>query len=101
MNEAFENKPAVMLYFYNDSCQPCVALRPKVAGLLAVEFPLIEPVFINAAEEPALTASYGVFASPTLVFLFDGKEYRRYSKYISLATLEEEVRRPYGLLFNE
>lgn len=101
MHPLLENKPAVLLYFYNDTCQPCVALRPKVAELLDTEFPLIEGVFVNAATEPELTASFGVFASPTLIILFEGKEFRRYSKYISLTALSEELSRPYALMFEE
>jgi len=101
MHPLIENKPAVLLYFYNDNCQPCVALRPKVAELLTSQFPLIEGVFINASTEPELTASYGVFASPTLIILFEGKEFRRYSKYISLSSLSEELSRPYSLMFEE
>ena len=101
MHLSLENKPAVLLYFYNDNCQPCVALRPKVADLLNAQFPLIEGIFINATDEPELTASYGVFASPTLIILFEGKEFRRYSKYISLASLSEELSRPYGLMFED
>ncbi len=26
--------PALLLYFYNDSCAPCVVLRPKIEELL-------------------------------------------------------------------
>lgn len=101
MDKSFADKPAVMLYFYNDTCQPCVALRPKVKEMIEKNFPLIEPHFIEAISNPEQAASYGVFASPTLIFLFDGREFRRYSKYISLSAIASELERPYELMFSE
>lgn len=100
MNPIIESKPAVMLYFYNDGCQPCLALRPKIASLLRNEFPKIECSYIDAAQQPEFAAMYGVFSSPTIIFLFEGKEFRRYSKYVSTASVYEEISRPYNLMFN-
>lgn len=95
-----EAKPAVLLYFYNDGCQPCLALRPKIAHLISNEFPQIECIFINAVQHPEVTAKYGVFSSPTLIFIFEGKEYRRYNMYVSISSVKDEITRPYNLMFN-
>lgn len=89
------------IYFYNDTCAPCVALRPKVYELFSEKFPELPLVFINAAEHPALTAQYQIFASPTLLVFFDGKEYIRESKYISISELEQKVSRIYSMLYGE
>lgn len=99
MNPDIEAKPAVLLYFYNDGCQPCLALRPKIANLIREEFPLIECIYIDAAQHPEIAAKYGVFSSPTLIFLFEGKEYRRYSKYVATSQVQEEIARPYSMIF--
>jgi thiol-disulfide isomerase/thioredoxin len=32
LNRLLFREPAVLLYFYNDDCMPCKALRPKVAA---------------------------------------------------------------------
>jgi thioredoxin 1 len=91
--------PALLLYFYNDSCAPCVALRPKVEAMMMEDFPKMDYAWINAAQFPELVASNGVFASPTIVVFFDGKENFRVSKYISIDELAGRIGRYYGMLF--
>ena len=76
------SSPALLLYFFNDSCAPCVALRPKVEQLVSGEFPKMKHAYINAALHPLMSASNNVFASPTIIAFFDGKETFRVSKYI-------------------
>jgi thioredoxin 1 len=90
---------AVMLYFYNDNCSPCLVLRPKVKHLLESEFPKIEARFINAEQFPVTTSNYGVFASPTLLLFFEEKEYIRESKNISINELKEKISRYYEMIF--
>jgi len=92
--------PALLLYFYNDSCAPCVALRPKVEAMISAEFPKMSHSYINAAQFPELAASNGVFASPTIVAFFDGKETFRVSKYVSIDELAGRIGRYYKLLFS-
>jgi thioredoxin 1 len=93
------SSPALLLYFYNDSCAPCVALRPKVEELIDDEFPLMRHSYINAVTFPELAASNGVFASPTIIVFFDGKENFRVSKYISIDELESRIGRYYEMIF--
>ncbi|MDO9510880.1 MAG: thioredoxin family protein [Bacteroidales bacterium] len=92
-----ENK---VLYFYNDDCPPCMALRPKIEFLLKKEFPLMNLIFINAAQNPEYTASMMIFSAPTIVVFFEGKEYMRYGKNASVMQIKEDLQRPYSLLFN-
>ena len=92
--------PSVLLYFYNDSCAPCVALRPKVEEMITGQFPLMAHSYINSAKFPELSASNGVFASPTIVVFFDGKENFRVSKYISIDELSGRIQRYYDLIFS-
>ncbi len=94
-----ESNTAVMLYFYNDNCAPCVSLRPRVEKLVAEEFPEIKLKLINGELNPEITAEYGIFSNPTLLVFFEGSEFRRESKYISISQLYESIERPYGLLF--
>jgi len=92
--------PALLLYFYNDSCAPCVALRPKVEAMIIRDLPKMDHSYINAAQFPELAASNGVFASPTIVVFFDGKENFRVSKYISIDELAGRIGRYYDLIFS-
>lgn len=88
-----------VVYFYNDMCAPCVALRPKVQEMIEREFCKIELVFLNTAEFPELAASYSVFASPTIIVFFEGRETFRVSKYVSIEELGIKIRRYYTMLF--
>jgi len=93
------DKKAVLLYFYNDNCAPCKILRPKVQELVESDFQNIEFRLINAEQYPAITAQYGVFASPTLLVFFEGKEYIRESKNISISDLHNKIERIYNMVF--
>jgi len=90
---------AVLLYFYNDNCAPCKILRPKVQDLVQDYFPNIEFRLIDAEQFPATSAQYGVFASPTLLVFFEGKEYIRESKNISIGELHDKIARIYTMIF--
>lgn len=95
------NKPALLAYFYNDACAPCQALRPKVSEMAAEQFPKMELVFINAANNPEITAHFGIFSAPTLLVFFEGKETIRESKYISIPELQSKTERYYRMVFEE
>jgi thioredoxin 1 len=99
LTHSISQSPALLLYFYNDSCAPCVALRPKVEVMVTGEFPKMNHSYINAAKFPELSASNGVFASPTIVVFFDGKETFRVSKYISIDELAGRIGRYYEMIF--
>ncbi len=90
-----------MVYFYSDKCAPCVSLRPKVLELVDKKFPKMTLAYVNSEINPALPAKYGAFTSPTLIIFFDGREYRRASKYISIPQLAETITRPYEMIFDE
>jgi thioredoxin 1 len=93
-------KPAVVFYFYNDSCQPCVALRPKILELIDEKFPKMELYFINSAKNPEVNGQFNIFASPVILVFFDRKEYIRKSKYVSIPEIEKEIQRYYQLMFD-
>lgn len=94
-----ESTPAVMVYFYNDNCAPCLSLRPKVIELLDNNFGKMKLAFVNSGINPEIPARYHAFTNPTLILFFDGREYRRESKYISIPQLTETIDRPYGMMF--
>ena len=99
MDEIIHNETALILYFYNDHCAPCISLRPKVIQMVDEDFPEMKLAFINSENHPALPAKFNVFSNPTIILFFEGKEFRRESKYISIPQLTEEIARPYSLIF--
>ncbi|HEY9116013.1 MAG TPA: thioredoxin family protein [Bacteroidales bacterium] len=97
--ELLKEETAALIYFYSDSCAPCVSLRPKVIELLEKSFPKMKLVFVNSATHPLVAAHFNVFSNPTLLIFFEGKEYKRLSKYVSISQLEETIGRPYKMVF--
>jgi len=63
------------------------------------DFPEMRLAFINSENHPALPAKVNVFSNPTIILFFEGREFRRESKYISISQLTEEITRPYHLIF--
>jgi thioredoxin-like negative regulator of GroEL len=102
LNDAHElvaKAAASILYFYSDRCAPCISLRPKIQDMAEQDFPLLSLAFINSEHHPAIAAHYGVFANPAIIVFFEGHEYRRYSKFISVSQLTEDIERVYRMLF--
>lgn len=87
----------LLIYFYSNDCAPCRSLRPKVEELVRDSFPLMDMIYIDGREFPELAAEYNAFGFPVLIFIFEGKEFLRYSKYVSIAELKESIGRIYTL----
>jgi thioredoxin 1 len=95
--ETVNSAENLLVYFYNDDCAPCVSLRPKVEQLISERFPLMDLIYVNAKVFPELIGLYQVYSFPVLIFFFEGKEYLRYSKYVSMTELGESIGRIYDL----
>lgn len=89
----------VLVYFKNDFCGPCAALRPKVTELIKKSFPKMEMEIVDSFTNPSLVGQYNVFGNPTLLVFFEGREYIRKSKYISMPELKGEIERYYKMVF--
>ncbi len=92
--------PAILLYFFSNSCAPCVSLRPKVEALVNETFPRMQFKLIDSVANPGVTAHFNVFSNPVILIYFEGHEHGRMSKYISVQQLETAIRRPYQMIFD-
>ena len=99
LKKMLEEHTGIILYFYNDDCQPCISLRPKVETMIAERYPQMKLIYINSKAHPAIPASFNVFANPTLLIFFAGKEFRRFSKYVGIPELSDTIDRYYRLAF--
>lgn len=99
LQEIIQIEKGVVVYFYSDRCAPCLSLRPKVNELIDAEFAEMKLVFVNSETYPEIPAHFGVFANPCLLVFFEGKEYYRYSKYISIHQLGSDIHRIYSMVF--
>ena len=95
-----QSEPAILIYFKNDNCAPCLVLRPKVKELVDEFFPNIEMVVIDSVEQPEFAGEFQVYANPTLLVFFEGKEYLRKSKFVAIPQLKAEISRLYTMMFS-
>jgi thioredoxin-like negative regulator of GroEL len=99
LRETIQLEPGVVVYFFNDDCPPCISLRPKVESLVADRFPEMKLLWVNSKSSPEIPVSFGVFANPAILIFFEGKEFRRFSKYVSIPELEQAIARYYEMIF--
>ncbi|MEN8115537.1 MAG: thioredoxin family protein [Bacteroidota bacterium] len=92
-------EPAVLAYFSTDACNVCKVLKPKVAELIKNEFPEIKMVYVKSDVLPEVAAQNQIFAVPTILIFFDGREYIRKSRNIGIGELQQEIDRPYSMMF--
>lgn len=92
-------QPAVLVYFSTLECNVCKVLKPKVMELVQSEFPEISLVYVETNLQPEIAAQNRIFAAPTLLVYFDGKEFIRKSRNLSIDQLLQELQRPYRLMF--
>ncbi|MBW7847291.1 MAG: thioredoxin family protein [Bacteroidales bacterium] len=100
LQQKIAGNSAILLYFFNDHCAPCLSLRPKVQDLIENDFSKIDLLFVNSEKYPGLTAHYSVFSNPTLIMFFEGKEFQRWSKFVSVSQIASAIEKPYSLLFD-
>jgi len=99
LSEIISGKKAVLLYFYNNHCAPCISLRPKLESLIKTFFPKFEYIYINGDQHQIIQASYGIFENPAILMFFEGNEYFREGKFISIPVLKRKIERIYEMLF--
>ena len=94
-----EDEPALLAYFSTEACNVCKVLKPKVGELIQSEFPKIKLIYIKSDILPEVAAQNQVFAAPTILIFFEGREYIRKSRNIGIVELQREIERPYLMMF--
>jgi thioredoxin 1 len=98
---ALRGHAAVLAYFSTPDCNVCKVLKPKVAALVAREFPRIRCVYVDCTASPLIAGQHRVFTVPTVLVFFDGREWLRMGRGLGLGELREALARPYGMLFGD
>jgi thiol-disulfide isomerase/thioredoxin len=89
---------AVLTYFSTETCNVCKVLKPKIAELVQNYFPEIKLFYINSEKLPELAAQNQIFAAPTILVFFEGREFIRKSRNFGIDELRQEMERPYNLV---
>jgi hypothetical protein len=63
------------------------------------KFPKMSIHVIDISQYPKIAAELQVFTVPVILVYFEGREFYRKVRNISLIELEKEISRPYDLLF--
>ena len=100
VQETIQQKPAVALYFSAPTCNVCHALKPKLFAALEENFKELEILSIDVSEDQVIAAHFSVFAIPTLLVFFDGREFLRKSRHMSVDEVVAEIARPYEIMFS-
>ncbi|MDH5785644.1 MAG: thioredoxin family protein [Chromatiales bacterium] len=90
---------AAALYFAGANCGVCQVLEPKVRSLLSESFPRVAFARVATEQATELAAQQSVFAVPTLLLFFDGRESFRYARNFSVGEIERDITRPYSMMF--
>jgi thioredoxin-like negative regulator of GroEL len=90
---------AVLVYFSTEICSVCQVLKPKVFEMVSESFPKMKMVFVESNKLPELAAQNRVFAAPTVVVFFAGRETIRKIRAFGVDELKSEIQRPYSLFF--
>jgi len=93
------DKQAVILYLTSPECNVCKVLKPKVREMVEKVFPRMTILFIDISRNPKIAAELQVFTVPVILVYFEGREFIRKARNISLKELEKEISRPYKLFF--
>ncbi|MFY9143788.1 thioredoxin family protein [Sulfuricurvum sp.] len=98
INQTLQTNDAVMLYFSAPTCNVCHVLKPKLIEALSEEFPIFVIESIDISETPEISSHFSVFTIPTVLIFFQGREFLRKSRHMSVGEVVEDIRRPYTLM---
>lgn len=99
-DEFIESNRAALIYFSTPQCNVCKILKPKVQELLNEKFPNIKMAYVDCDVLKEVAAQNRIFTVPTILVFFEGKEFLRKSRNISILEFSDELARPYSLFFN-
>lgn len=100
LEKELKNNEALMVYFSGNDCGVCQVLKPKIETLFKEKFPKVKQVYISAEIFRDTAAQYNVLSIPTILVYFEGKEFLRESRLISVPDVETKISRTYDLFFN-
>ncbi len=85
--QILERHPIVVGYFSTESCNVCKVLRPQVRQMVE-EMGGAHFEYIDTEKSPMLRGQYLVFSVPTIIVFVEGRETKRFNRYLSLQELQ-------------
>jgi thioredoxin-like negative regulator of GroEL len=97
--KTLDQNQAALFYFSASHCSVCKVLKPKLNQMIENDYPEIHLFYIDIEKYPQIAGQMRIFTIPTLLIYFEGKEFYRISRNISLEALKTTIERPYHMLF--
>ncbi len=99
-NDYIKSNIGAVAYFSTPECNVCKVLKPKLKNYLNEKFPELKFAYIDVSVAKELAAQNSIFAVPTILFYFEGREFLRKSRNINFFELDNELTRLYTLIFD-
>jgi len=98
LQNMIRSEVGMLLYFSGENCNVCHALRPKFKETFDTHFPALRQLYLDAHENPEISAHFQVFSVPTMIVFLDGREFAREGRNVSLHKLITQLERPYSIM---
>ncbi len=101
LKESINTGDPVLIYFSSKNCSVCEVLKPKIEQSVVKNFPKFKIFEVKSDENRDITSFFSIFSNPSVVIYIDKKEFKRYSRNISIYHFIEDIKRPYTLMYGE
>ena len=101
LNQRIQSNKAVLVYFGAKNCSICEVLKPKIKNTFTSVFPSLKQIVLQDNTSKEITSNYGIFSFPTILVFFEGKEFFRVGRNLSMTQFQKDIQRIYSLLFKE
>ncbi len=101
LNQQIKSNDALLVYFSGEYCSVCNILKPKITKAFTQHYPKIKQIEIKTEQYLETTRQFNVFSLPTILVFFNGAEFQRKERNISVNGFILDVKRPYNMFFDE
>jgi len=95
--DKIKTRELIVTYFSYPECNVCKVLRPKVEKYVR-QYENIGFLYVDTHQNPEVSGQYLVFAVPTIIIFFDGREVKRFSRHFSMTDFEKEIHKMLSVL---
>jgi len=92
LNQQREKHLCYINYFSTPQCNVCKVLLPKVEKLIG-QYSEVKANYVNTEAHPDAAGQFLVFAVPTLIVYYEGREVARFSRHFGVHQLQQTLDR--------
>lgn len=96
-----DEQEAVLVLFGGRECNVCHVIKPKLEEAIAEQFPKMAMVYVDCHETTDICSQKGVLSLPTVQVYFTGQRFIELVRTFSVPQLQQQIERPYRMLFSE